>query len=302
MSTKIWADPTHLHLIAEPTTAQAEEQFLPGIDDQLTAMETLARIIDRDGSAVSATTTLASATSPATLLHEAAIRYADAVTTATRRLLGSAGDDALETAGPGPLPWLPTIPPDLREQPVWSAYLAARADRIRTLADQVREQGTLPRSLARYADVLTPSLRDQLVVWREANGVPDDDRSLLGPRGTDFTDDVAADRYARHLQREIDALYPASVRRWEATIAVAIGDPEHRDEHTLDLARELERLQADGINATHVLRRAANLRRPLPAEHRVEALAYRVQRIAANESAAQATPHRRSPPTRGLSL
>ena len=70
-------------------------------------------------------------------------------------------------------------------------------------------------------------------MWRAANGVPDNDRSLVGPRTGDF----AADRYARHLQRQVDALYPASVRRWEASVAVAIGEPGRRDQHTLDLAR-----------------------------------------------------------------
>ncbi|HET7385864.1 MAG TPA: MobF family relaxase [Nocardioidaceae bacterium] len=282
----------HLHLISEPTAP--DEQFLPGIDEQITAVETLDRIIARDGTATSATTQVAHTTSPATLLHEAAGRYADAVTGVTQRILGADADDALEAAGTGPLPWLPGIPAALRSHPDWSNYLDARAQRIRTLADTVRRDPQLPPSLRRFDEVLTDQLRAAAAVWRAANGVPDDDRGLLGPR----TNDLAADRYARHLQRQVDARYPESVRRWEAKIAQTIGDPNHRDDHTLDLARELDRIQASGLNATQILRRAATLRRPLPDDRRVEALAYRIGRIAANDAALRPQTHqpsRRSP-------
>jgi conjugative relaxase-like TrwC/TraI family protein len=287
----------HLHLITEPTPSDTDEQFLPGIDEHLTAVETLDRIIGRDGAAVSATTDRSRAASPATLLHEATTRYADAVITAARRL-GAGAEDALEAAGPGPLPWLPGIPADLRHHTDWGPYLAARSERVNALAETVRQTDQLPAAVRRIDGMLGDRLRDDVLVWRAANGVPDDDRTLLGPRVSDF----AADRYARHLQRQVNALYPESVRRWEVTIASAIGNPDHRDEHTLDLARELDRLQGTGINATQVLRRAANLRRPLPEEHRVEALAYRIQRIAANDAAVQATTYRPNEPSRGLSL
>ena len=268
----------HVHLISGPTAP--DEQFLPGIDEQITAVETLDRIIARDGAAVSATTALTHATSPATLLHEAVGRYADAVTAATQRLLGADADAALEAAGAGPLPWLPGIPATLRSHPEWSNYLDARAERIRTLADTVRRDAQLPPSLRRFDDVLTDQLREAVVVWRAANGVPDGDRGLLGPR----TNDIGADRYARHLQRQVDAVYPDSIRRWEAQIAHAIGDPDHRDDHTLDLARELDRIRASGLNAAQILHRAATSRRPLPEERKVEALAYRIERMAANDA------------------
>ncbi|GAB3015456.1 TraA/ATP-dependent exoDNAse/relaxase [Nocardioides flavus (ex Wang et al. 2016)] len=289
-------DENHLHLISEPT--EKEEQFLPGIDEQLTAVETLDRIIARDGAAVSATTELAHATSPATLLHEATGRYADAITTATRRLLGADADDALEAADTGPLPWLPAIPAALRSHPDWAKYLDARAERVRTLADTVRRDAQLPQSLRRFDDVLTDQLREAAVVWRAANGVTDDDRSLLGPRQSDF----AAARYARHLQRQVDARYPASVRRWQSQIAHAIGDPDDGGDHTLDLACELDRMQASGLNATQMLRRAATLRRPLPEERKVEALAYRVERIAANDAALRPQTHQPSRRSPGIEL
>ena len=45
----------HLHLVTEPAESKDEEQFLPGITEQLTAIEALDRIIGRDGTATSAT-------------------------------------------------------------------------------------------------------------------------------------------------------------------------------------------------------------------------------------------------------
>ncbi len=290
----------HVHLITEE--ADTDEEFLPGIDEQLTAVDNLDRIIGRDGAATSATTELAQATSPATCLHEAAQRYADAVTTATQRLLRGGADQALESAGPGPLPWLPGAPADLRDEPRWAAYLAARADRVTTLAEVVRRDAQLPTTLHRFADVFTDELRTETAVWRAANGVPDDDRSLLGSLSGPRTGDLAADSYARHLQRKVDALYPASVRRWEATIATEIGDPDHRDEHTLDLARELDRIQASGVNAKLILQRAASPRRPLPADHKIDALAYRIQRLVTHQRSVDALAVRRGPTRPGVGL
>jgi conjugative relaxase-like TrwC/TraI family protein len=286
----------HLHLISEPTAP--EEPFLPGLSEQITAVETLDRVMARDGAAVSATTELAHSSTPATLLYEAVGRYADAVTAATQRLLGTGADIALEAAGAGPLPWLPGIPTSLRSHPDWSNYLDARAERVHTLADAVRRSAQLPPGLRRFDDVLTDRLREAVVVWRAANGVPDDDRSLLGPRTNDF----AADRYARHLQRRVNGVYPEPVRRWEAQIARAIGDPDRRDGHTLDLARELDRIQASGLNATQMLRSAATLRRPLPDGRKVEALAYRIERLAINDAALWPQTHEPSRRSPGIGL
>ena len=290
----------HVHLITEE--ADTEEEFLPGIDEQLTAVDTLDRIIGRDGAATSATTELAHAISPATRLHEAAERYSDAVTTATLRLLRGDADQALESAGPGPLPWLPGVPADLRDDPRWAAYLAARAERVTAFAEVVRRDAQLPTTLHRFADVLTDRLRTEIAVWRAANGVPDDDRSLLGSRTGPRTGDLAADRYARHLQRQVDALYPESVRRWETAIATAIGDPDHHDEHTLDLARELDRIQGSGLNAKLILQRAASPRCPLPEDHKIDALAYRIQRMVTHQQSVDALAARRgpTPPAAGL--
>ncbi|HVQ18289.1 MAG TPA: AAA family ATPase, partial [Actinomycetes bacterium] len=289
----------HLHLIADTTDPDAE-QFLPGINEQLTAVDLLDRIVARDGTAVSATTEVADAINPATQLREAASRYADAVTTATYRLMGADAEDALVFADGGPLPWLPGIPVEVRESTRWSSYLTARADRVTHLADQVRRDTDLPPALKRFGDVLTPGLCDEVSLWRAAAGVPEDDCRLLGPRVTD----PAADAYARHLQGRVNALYPPSIRSWEDRIAESIGRPARSGEHVLDLAREFDRLERTGVNAGLLLRRATSMRKPLPDEHTVEALTYRVQRMATQWRSVDAPETRLAPtrPAAGLEL
>jgi len=286
----------HVHVVIDQTERNdREEQFLPEVDQQLTATEILDRIVDRDGSATSATTTLAHAISPANRLHEAAERHADAVATATHRLLGSGADDALEATGPGPLPWLPGIPADLREDTAWADYLAARAARVTTLAEAVRCETTLPPALARYGDILTPDLRNSVIVWRAATGVPDTEPTLFGPRPTD----PGAAAHARRLQRQVNDLYPPSVRRWEAKIAKAVG---HADAVTLDLARELDVFEKAGGNAGMALARALR-RGPLPDDHATEALAYRVRRLVTQSRVTDPFPRQQqSPPSQGLGL
>ncbi len=81
------------------------------------------------------------------------------LTAASGRDLGTAGDMAavlywrlpeLTPISPGPLPWLPGIPPTLHAHPVWGPYLAKRSQLVADLADQVQHhacQGDGPASL-----------------------------------------------------------------------------------------------------------------------------------------------------------
>jgi hypothetical protein len=163
------------------------------------------------------------------------------------------------------------------------------------LADQVRTTAAPPESLTRFNDVLDASLREQIAVWRAANGVPDDDRTLLGPRPTAWS----ADRYARHLQRRINDAYPPAVRAWQERINAHLG---HAGENTLELARRLDRAQKSGLNAELILRRA--LAKPLPDDKASEALTYRVQRLITQWQGYDAPEARRVPtrPAAGLEL
>jgi len=260
----------HVHVIAE-TVPDIHEAAIPGLVEQLTATETLEAVLARDGAAVSATATAARATAPTTQLQDSVRRYADALARAAHALLGGDADGALETADAGPLPWLPGIPADLTGHETWGDYLTAQSQRITDLAALVRERSEIPAALDRVAGLLPSHTRDDVLVWRAANGVADDDHRLLGPR----VKDAAAFAYGHRLQRQIDGCYPPSVRRWEARVVEVVG---HHDEQTLYLAHYLDGLHRGGHNPAQLLARAAR-RGPLPDDHTTEALAYRVQRL-----------------------
>lgn len=117
----------------------------------------------------------------------------------------------------------------------------------------------------------TPELRGDLAVWRAAVGVKPDDRTVAGPP---LTDDREA-TYHRHLIRTVNDRYGEALKVWETRILDYVG---HRDEHTINLARQLDQLQRRGVDAEQVLDFAA-ARKPLPIDHATSALAYRVREL-----------------------
>lgn len=263
----------------------------PTDDRALTATEVLEGILARDGAAVSATTTQATAASPEAQLHDAVTRYADAVTLAASMLRADPED-----TGPGPLPWLPGIPEVVADHPSWGPYLSARSRRASALAGEVARRERLPRWTARYDDILTAELRRELAVWRAGTGVPTDERSLAGPSPRD--DDEAA--YHRNLTNRINARYGEALHAWQERIVGYVG---HRDEQTGQLAKYLDGLQRKGVNAERVLGLAV-ARKPLPVDHPTAALAYRVKDLAArrNRSAGLVDDFRRTTPSTGPAL
>ncbi len=126
----------------------------------------------------------ATGTDPLTALHFAA----------GSRELDSADDRAAvldwrlhdpSTAGAGPLPWLPGIPQELRDDPHWRAYLTARSDLVTDLADEVRHRATSTQDTPPWwppgRPLPTPDLLGDLAVWRAANAIPDSDHRPTGP-------------------------------------------------------------------------------------------------------------------------
>jgi hypothetical protein len=281
----------HAHVILEPVDpidADREQCMLPGLDEQLTAIQMLDEVVARDGAEVSATTTLRRGRSWSNLLHEASVRYADAVTTGAERVLGSGWEDVLEAAGEGPLPWLPSVPAGLARDESWGPFLAARARHVEVTADgflnhapgndapNAMENGKRPAWIARYADVLG-DLHDTVALWRAAHGVPEDDPRSTGPA---VNDPIAA-RFQRHLLRQLTGRYSDSVRRWYELI-IHRARIQTQDEHTrggaIELARELDTLHRRGHDVRGLLDRALAIG-PLPEGHPVAALKYRVRKL-----------------------
>jgi conjugative relaxase-like TrwC/TraI family protein len=278
----------HVHVITDDISDERELE-LPGITEQLTATEILERVLARDGAAVSATSTRELAATPETRLHDAATRYADTVSLATRTVLGASAE---EPVGPGPLPWLPDIPAEAAAHPSWGPYLAARRRLVGTLASEVRDRAdqTLPAWLDDFTDVLTPQLRADIAVWRAAQGIPTDERTIAGPA----PDDDRAAAYRRSLIRTVNSRYDEAVRVWQRRVVAYVG---RADEHTLNLARDLDRLKRQGRDPEPLLMRATI--RPLPSEHPTAALAYRIRKQLAPKRRRREVPgveqHRQTP-------
>jgi conjugative relaxase-like TrwC/TraI family protein len=139
------------------------------------------------------------------------------LTAATGRDLRTAGDmaavldwrlTALTPTDPGPLPWLPSIPPTLHADPVWGGYLAKQSQLVADLADQVQDhacQDDRPPAWATPTSHPSTALIGEIAVWRAANGInPQDPR----PTGGGQLDTAAAlwkQRLDWHIARSTDS-------------------------------------------------------------------------------------------------
>ena len=115
------------------------------------------------------------------------------LTAASGRDLHTAGDVAavldwrlpeLAPVDPGPLPWLPGMPPALRADPVWGPYLAERSQLVADLAGQVHDHACPSDCAPLWAapdTYLSTTLIGEIAVWRAANGInPQDPRPTGG--------------------------------------------------------------------------------------------------------------------------
>jgi AAA domain/TrwC relaxase len=115
------------------------------------------------------------------------------LTAASGRDLGTAGDMAavlywrlpeLTPSNPGPLPWLPGIPPTPHAHPVWRDYLAKRSQLVADLAEQIQNhacQGDAWPVWAATGSDPSTALIGEIAVWRAANGInPRDPRPTGG--------------------------------------------------------------------------------------------------------------------------
>jgi hypothetical protein len=169
-----------LHLAAEQLVGRQTveeldqvDQYLPGLTDQPAWPTLRAHLL-----------ALAAETGRHPLRHM--------LTAAAGRDLSTVGDMAavlywrltpLAPTNPGPLPWLPGIPPTLHDHPVWWAYLAKRSQLVADLADQVQDHARQGDAEPVWAATKThpTALIGEIAVWRAANGInPQDPRPTGG--------------------------------------------------------------------------------------------------------------------------
>ena len=197
---------------------QAVQRYTDGLHvaaEQLLGPQTVAQLDQADRYIPGLTTEPAWPTLRAHLLAFAAetgehpLRHM--LTAAAGRDLETAGDmaavldwrlPALTPTDPGPLPWLPGIPPTLQAHPVWGDYLAKRSQLVADLADQVQDHACQSDAEPVWAALGTHPSTDlvrEIAVWRAANGInPQDPR----PTGGSQLETLPA-LWKQHLDRHI---------------------------------------------------------------------------------------------------
>jgi conjugative relaxase-like TrwC/TraI family protein len=198
--------------------AQAVQRYTDGLHvaaEQLVGSQTVAELDQVDQYLPGLTTEPAWPTLRAHLLALAAETQQHPLlllqTAAAGRDLSTAGDMAavlywrlpeLTPTNPGPLPWLPGIPPTLRAHPVWGPYLAKRSQLVADLADRVEDhvcQGDAEPIWTPPESHPSTALVGEIAVWRAANGINPQD---LRPTGGTQLETLPA-LWKQRLNRDI---------------------------------------------------------------------------------------------------
>ncbi|MDF2742207.1 MAG: dnaG 2, partial [Actinomycetia bacterium] len=114
----------------------------------------------------------------------------------------------LTSTNPGPLTWLPGIPPTLHAHPVWGAYLARRYQLVADLADQVHDhacQATAEPIWALPGIHLNAAIVGDVAVWRAANGINPRDPRPTGGTPLETLPALWKQRLDRHIAHSTDS-------------------------------------------------------------------------------------------------
>ena len=183
-------------------------------------------------------------------------------------------DTGHRNAGQGPLPWLPGIPHGLRDHPMWGAYLAARSDLVRTLADETRATvaDTDPPAWATQRGAVVPSsVVGDVQVWRAAMQVSPSDRRPTGPVQLQ----KAGRTWQVHLDRQVAGDRAAALQEW-GWLLNQLSPNLITDPFAPMLADRLAAISRAGLDARQLLRIAITTGGPLPDEHAAAAVWWRI--------------------------
>jgi len=177
----------------------------------------------------------------------------------TRALIGKAH-------APGPLGWLPAIPPGLEHDQRWGVYLQARHGYTTSLAEQVAERARAwtPTSAPAWAAPLLGAdgagdLLADLAVWRAANHVADNDLTPTGPRRLPAADARQQNALGARVTRALGD--PAAVaHRWR-TLAQQLEPRLLQDPYWPVLADRLAAADRAGIDVDSLVRHACTAHR-----------------------------------------
>ena len=176
----------------------------------------------------------------------------------------------------GPLPWLPGVPAELAQHPMWGPYLTARRDLVRDLSEQVRSSVLAdeeqPLWLTGTTSRPTGDLVADVEVWRAATQVAPADTRPTGERRHGLADA----RWQAHLDTRLAAGQSAALAEWKPLLR-QVSAAVLADEFAPILAARLSQLASSGINARGLLHAAA-AQGPLPDDHAAAALWWRMAR------------------------
>jgi DNA primase catalytic core len=184
-------------------------------------------------------------------------------------------DTGLRNSGPGPLPWIPAIPPRLAEHPQWGPYLRQRADLVSDLAARVRdasESGPAPGWARQGAARPDPTTLGDVAVWRAAMQLPDEDRR---PTGAPQLQKAPA-RWQQRLNSAVAGHRSPALQEWgdllRRTAPAAAGD-----DFAPLLAERLAAMSRAGLDTRQLLGNAIR-EGALPDDHAAAALWWRLSR------------------------
>jgi hypothetical protein len=171
-----------------------------------------------------------------------------------------------------PLPWLPGLPDRIANNPDWGPYLAARAQLINDLADQVRtaERTDAPSWVVERRFLPSADLIAETQVWRAAMQVQPADLRPTGPTQSSLL--------ARTWQHRLDKqLAAANITQDQQRTTILVKQIPNliKDSFLPSLVDRLERLDRAGFDATTLIRSAA-AKGPLPDDHPAAALWWRI--------------------------
>ena len=179
------------------------------------------------------------------------------------------------TGIPGPLPWLPGIPPSLVRHPQWGPYLVGRAETVTTRATVLTDHTThsdkeTPAWVRHGHTRPSPDLLAQVELWRAAGGVDPADRRPTGPPSTD----TASRRHQEHLKRLLATDHSPALHEWAPLLEQVLRG--HRPDVFLPvLAQRLAAISRAGLDTAALLSDAIS-QGALPDEHAGAALWWRI--------------------------
>src|SRR5215217_8875429 len=169
-----------------------------------------------------------------------------------------------------PLPWLPGIPDRIANNPDWGHYLAARAQLITDLADQVRASGEAATWADEQDRILPAGLISDLQVWCAAMQVKPADLRPTGPEQRS----LLARTWQHRLNRRLGTGDTPQDQQWAELLTELIPNLI-KDTFLPSLTKRLENLDRAGFDASSLVQSAA-AKAALPDDHPAAALWWRI--------------------------